>query len=163
MDEGYGNDVQIVVDRMSEAIQAMSGRSQRRDRKDSSSVLKGPGATSASPRLIGHSVAPSRSTETQHSSTASPRSASTDFTRPPATISSPMNTGARKCADESPDAIGSTRPSRHEGREMTHREHPVRDDPGEPSCSRDGFVLMQRVLVSPGVRVGLHRLGRDDT
>jgi hypothetical protein len=31
VDEGYGNDVQIVVDRMSEAIQAMSGRSQRRD------------------------------------------------------------------------------------------------------------------------------------
>ena len=25
VDEGYGNDVQIVVDRMSEAIQAMSG------------------------------------------------------------------------------------------------------------------------------------------
>jgi hypothetical protein len=32
VDEGYGNDVQIVVDRMSEAIQAMSGRSPRRDR-----------------------------------------------------------------------------------------------------------------------------------
>ncbi len=31
VDEGYGNDVQIVVDRMSEAIQAMSGRAQRRD------------------------------------------------------------------------------------------------------------------------------------
>jgi hypothetical protein len=31
VDEGYGNDVQIVVDRMSEAIQAMSGRTQRRD------------------------------------------------------------------------------------------------------------------------------------
>jgi hypothetical protein len=31
VDEGYGSDVQIVVDRMSEAIQAMSGRSQRRD------------------------------------------------------------------------------------------------------------------------------------
>ena len=29
--DGYGNDVQIVVDRMSEAIQAMSGRTQRRD------------------------------------------------------------------------------------------------------------------------------------
>jgi hypothetical protein len=34
VDEGYGNDVQIVVDRMSEAIQAMSGRSQRRDQRD---------------------------------------------------------------------------------------------------------------------------------
>jgi hypothetical protein len=34
VDEGYGNDVQIVVDRMSEAIQAMSGRSQRRDHRD---------------------------------------------------------------------------------------------------------------------------------
>ena len=33
VDEGYGN-VQIVVDRMSEAIQAMSGRSQRRDHRD---------------------------------------------------------------------------------------------------------------------------------
>jgi hypothetical protein len=31
VDEGYGSDVQIVVDRMSEAIQAMSGRAQRRD------------------------------------------------------------------------------------------------------------------------------------
>lgn len=31
VDEGYGSDVQIVVDRMSEAIQAMSGRGQRRD------------------------------------------------------------------------------------------------------------------------------------
>jgi hypothetical protein len=31
VDEGYGNDVAIVVDRMSEAIQAMSGRTQRRD------------------------------------------------------------------------------------------------------------------------------------
>ena len=31
VDEGYGSDVQIVVDRMSEAIQAMSGRPQRRD------------------------------------------------------------------------------------------------------------------------------------
>jgi hypothetical protein len=31
VDEGYGNDVQVVVDRMSEAIQAMSGRTQRRD------------------------------------------------------------------------------------------------------------------------------------
>jgi hypothetical protein len=31
VDEGYGNDVAIVVDRMSEAIQAMSGRAQRRD------------------------------------------------------------------------------------------------------------------------------------
>jgi hypothetical protein len=31
VDEGYGNDVQIVVDRMSEAIQAMSGRAQRRE------------------------------------------------------------------------------------------------------------------------------------
>ena len=31
VDEGYGSDVQIVVDRMSEAIQAMSGRTQRRD------------------------------------------------------------------------------------------------------------------------------------
>jgi hypothetical protein len=31
VDEGYGNDVQIVVDRMSEAIQAMSGRAHRRD------------------------------------------------------------------------------------------------------------------------------------
>ena len=31
VDEGYGNDVQIVVDRMSEAIQAMSGRAPRRD------------------------------------------------------------------------------------------------------------------------------------
>jgi hypothetical protein len=31
VDEGYGNDVQIVVDRMSEAIQAMSGRTLRRD------------------------------------------------------------------------------------------------------------------------------------
>jgi hypothetical protein len=31
VDEGYGNEVQIVVDRMSEAIQAMSGRAQRRD------------------------------------------------------------------------------------------------------------------------------------
>jgi hypothetical protein len=31
VDEGYGNDVQIVVDRMSEAIQAMSGRRQRGD------------------------------------------------------------------------------------------------------------------------------------
>ncbi len=31
VDEGYGNDVQIVVDRMSEAIRAMSGRTQRRD------------------------------------------------------------------------------------------------------------------------------------
>jgi hypothetical protein len=31
VDEGYGNDIQIVVDRMSEAIQAMSGRPQRRD------------------------------------------------------------------------------------------------------------------------------------
>jgi hypothetical protein len=30
VDEGYGNDVQIVVDRMSEAIQAMSGRAPRR-------------------------------------------------------------------------------------------------------------------------------------
>jgi hypothetical protein len=29
VDQGYGNDVQIVVDRMSEAIQAMSGRSRR--------------------------------------------------------------------------------------------------------------------------------------
>ena len=34
VDEGYGNDVQIVVDRMSEAIQAMSGRPQRRDHRD---------------------------------------------------------------------------------------------------------------------------------
>ncbi|HET9672972.1 MAG TPA: hypothetical protein VFQ40_09020 [Actinomycetota bacterium] len=31
VDEGYGSDVQIVVDRMSEAIQAMSGRTPRRD------------------------------------------------------------------------------------------------------------------------------------
>ena len=31
VDEGYGNDVQVVVDRMSEAIQAMSGRTQRGD------------------------------------------------------------------------------------------------------------------------------------
>jgi hypothetical protein len=31
VDEGYGNDVAIVVDRMSEAIRAMSGRTQRRD------------------------------------------------------------------------------------------------------------------------------------
>jgi hypothetical protein len=31
VNEGYGSDVQIVVDRMSEAIQAMSGRAQRRD------------------------------------------------------------------------------------------------------------------------------------
>jgi len=31
VEDGYGNDVQIVVDRMSEAIQAMSGRPQRRD------------------------------------------------------------------------------------------------------------------------------------
>jgi hypothetical protein len=30
VDEGYGNDVQVVVDRMSEAIQAMSGRAPRR-------------------------------------------------------------------------------------------------------------------------------------
>jgi hypothetical protein len=31
VNEGYGNDVQVVVDRMSEAIQAMSGRGRRRD------------------------------------------------------------------------------------------------------------------------------------
>ena len=31
VEDGYGSDVQIVVDRMSEAIQAMSGRTQRRD------------------------------------------------------------------------------------------------------------------------------------
>jgi hypothetical protein len=31
VNEGYGNDVQVVVDRMSEAIQAMSGRARRRD------------------------------------------------------------------------------------------------------------------------------------
>jgi hypothetical protein len=31
VDEGYGNDIQVVVDRMSEAIQAMSGRAQRGD------------------------------------------------------------------------------------------------------------------------------------
>jgi hypothetical protein len=31
VNEGYGNDVAVVVDRMSEAIQAMSGRAQRRD------------------------------------------------------------------------------------------------------------------------------------
>jgi hypothetical protein len=34
VDEGYGNDVQVVVDRMSEAIQAMSGRARRRDTPD---------------------------------------------------------------------------------------------------------------------------------
>jgi hypothetical protein len=34
VDEGYGNDVQVVVDRMSEAIEAMSGRGRRRDAQD---------------------------------------------------------------------------------------------------------------------------------
>ena len=34
VDEGYGNDVQVVVDRMSEAIQAMSGRGRRREARD---------------------------------------------------------------------------------------------------------------------------------
>jgi hypothetical protein len=34
VNEGYGNDVQVVVDRMSEAIQAMSGRARRRDARD---------------------------------------------------------------------------------------------------------------------------------
>ena len=45
---------------------------------------------------------------------------------------------------------------------MAHREHAVGDDPREPRRSRDGIVLVERVLVSTGLGVGLHVLGGHD-
>jgi hypothetical protein len=101
VDEGVGGDLQIVIDRMSDAIQAMSGQ-HRRDLGRRSGKR-----TSASPLRIANSVVPSRSTVTQSSAVAVRVSASSDRTRPPATISSPMKTGERNCADRRTTFAGS--------------------------------------------------------
>jgi hypothetical protein len=45
---------------------------------------------------------------------------------------------------------------------VAHREHAVRDDPREPRGSRHGIILVERILVSPGIGVGLHILGGHD-
>ena len=99
VDEGYGNDLQVVIDRMGDAIQAMSTRSALPPDDQANRTV-------AAPRLIGHSVVPSRSSLTQVSSVAVRASASSGRTRPPASISSPMNTGARNCAESCSDGRG---------------------------------------------------------
>ena len=63
--------------------------------------------TVASPRLIGHSVSPSRSLVTQSSTVAVRVSASIARTRPPATISCPIETVARNCAEIAETAAAS--------------------------------------------------------
>ena len=57
--------------------------------------------------FTGHSVRPFRSTVTQASSTAIAGRSSMLRTRPPATIVSPMNTGARNCAEMASTASAS--------------------------------------------------------
>ena len=101
VDEGVGNDIQIVVDRMSDAIRAMSTVNGGRARSAQAS------RTRASPFFTGHSVPPFRSTVTQVSSTAIAGRSSMLRTRPPATIVSPMNTGARNWAEMASTASGS--------------------------------------------------------
>ena len=83
-------------------------------------------------------------------------------TRPPATIASPMNTGARNCAEMASTAPAPPAHAEIARREVAHREHPVRDDPGEPRRPCERLVLVQRVLVAARIRIGLHVLGRHD-
>ena len=94
VDEGYGNDLQVVIDRMGDAIQAMS--SVRRGLIGLSRGLRRRAARRP-PRLIGYSVY--RRAHTTHVSTISgPLTASTTARCPPASIVSPMWTGVRNRA-----------------------------------------------------------------
>jgi hypothetical protein len=55
-----------------------------------------------------------------------------------------------------------SRPPGDRGGHVAHREHAVRDDPVEPDAPCERVVLVQRVLVTPSVCVGLHVCGGDD-
>ena len=100
--EQHDNDIQVVVDRMGDAMHASRAwaghRSETRTATGSTSSRAQASQTSASPRRIGLSVRPSRSSVTHRSRTARRASASTERTDPPATIVSPISTGARNCA-----------------------------------------------------------------
>ena len=59
------------------------------------------------------------------------------------------------------DGVGRAGPVAHTGRQVPHREHPVRDDPVETDAARERVVLVQRVLVAARVGVGPHVLAGD--
>ena len=99
-----------------------------------------PRRTSASPLRTGISVTPSRVTVTHVSRVAVRASASTQRTRPPATISSSRNTGARNWAEIAFDGRGLAGPRHDAGRHVAHREHAVGDDPREAGGAGDGVV-----------------------
>ena len=126
--------------------QRHAGRDRSHERRDPGDVGDTPqrlrshgsaeshGRVAALDRPLGRAVALARDPQARAWPCALP--ASSERTRPPATISWPIDTGARNCAEIVVTASGVARPRDDAGRHVAHREHAVGDDAVEPGDAR---------------------------